>query len=84
MKKPEKKAVGVPAQLQGIKRIWNHRRATGLVEQETWSVFLLFWPHLTACGFLAPQPGIEPGPQQLKCSILTTGPPWSSLGLYFK
>ena len=36
--------MGIPAQLQGIKRIWNHRRrSTWLVEQEAWSIFLFFF-----------------------------------------
>ena len=33
-------------------------------------VFILFWPHCTACGILAPQPGIEPTPLALEMQSL--------------
>ena len=41
-------------------------------------VCFLFWPHCTACGILVPRPGIEPGPQEWKHRVLTTGPPGNS------
>ena len=47
------------------------------------SLFFLFlfliWPHLMAYRILVPQPGIESGPRQWKCRVLTTGPPGNSL-----
>ena len=42
-------------------------------------VFLcLFWRPPEACEISVPQPGTEPGPQQWKPQILTTGPPGNS------
>ena len=38
----------------------------------------LFWPGHMACKILVPRPGIEPGSQQWKCWVLTTGLPWNS------
>ena len=47
------------------------------------SLFFLFlfliWPHLMAYRILVHQPGIESGPRQWKCRVLTTGPPGNSL-----
>ena len=43
--------------------------------------YFLIWLHRTACGFLVPQPGIEPAPHPTtpaphwKCKVLTAGPP---------
>ena len=39
-----------------------------------------------ACRILVPWPGIEPGPWQWKCRVLTTGPPGNflELSLWFK
>ena len=46
-------------------------------------VFFLFfcflWQHWASCGILVPQPGIEPGPRQWKCPVITTGEPGNSL-----
>ena len=61
----------------------------GCRPQESWGLlffvclFLLFWPRHVACGFLVPQPGIEPvaTPLQWKHRVLTTGPPGMSRGL---
>ena len=39
----------------------------------------IFWPRRAACGILAPQPGIEPGPWQWKRGVLTTRLPGNSL-----
>ena len=41
--------------------------------------FFFFWPHCTVCGILVHQPGNEPGPQQWKHWVLTTGLPGNSL-----
>ena len=38
-----------------------------------------FGPHLTACGILAPQPGIEPTLPELEGRVLATGPLGKSL-----
>ena len=49
------------------------------VEPYHWpEIPLFFWPHHAACSILVPQPGIEPGPQQWKRRVLTTGPPGNS------
>ena len=42
--------------------------------------FYLFLLCHVACGILVPQPGIEPGPQQWKHNVLTTGSPGDSQG----
>ena len=40
----------------------------------------MFWFFgLEACGILAPGPGMEPTPPELKGRVLTTGPPGKSL-----
>ena len=53
-----------------------------------WAAFYLFlifsfWPGLSACRILVPQPGIKPRPQQwkLRLGVLTTGPPGKSPGI---
>ena len=43
-------------------------------------LFVCFWLCCVACGILVPWPGIEPGPQQWKHRVLTTGPPGNSQG----
>ena len=44
-----------------------------------------FFGHATGLvGILVPRPGIEPGPQQWKCWLLTTGPPGNSLLLFLR
>ena len=47
------------------------------------SIFI-FWPRCTARRILVPRPGTEPGPQQWKHRVLTTGPPGNCLKLIFK
>ena len=42
-------------------------------------IFSFFWLCHLACRILVPWPGTEPGPQQWKCRVLTTGPPGNSL-----
>ena len=49
----------------------------GLQLHRTYSHFS-FWPCHIACEILVPQPRIEPGPQQWKHQVLTTGPPGNS------
>ena len=44
----------------------------------------LCWPRCTACRILVPPPETEPGPQQWKYRVLTTGLPGNSLGRSFK
>ena len=44
--------------------------------------FLFFWPHHTACRILVPWSGIEPGPQQWKHWVPTSGPPGNSLNFF--
>ena len=41
-------------------------------------LFFFFLLHCSAWVIFAPQPGIEPHPQQRKCRVLTTGPPGNS------
>ena len=43
------------------------------------SILFFFWPCCMVCGILVPQPATEPGPQQWKCWVLTTGLPGNSL-----
>ena len=42
-------------------------------------VFFFLLPCCMACGILVPQPGMEPGPSELRVQSLTTGPPGNSL-----
>ena len=42
-------------------------------------LFICFWPSCMACEILVPWPGIEPGPRQWECGVLTTGQPEKSL-----
>ena len=50
-----------------------------------WFFFFFLLRHM-ACGIwdLSSQPGIEPGPQQWKCRVLTTGPPGNSRTEFFE
>ena len=41
-------------------------------------IYFFFWPCHVVFGILVPRPGIEPGPQQWKYGVLTTGPPGNS------
>ena len=50
----------------------------GLNEKQAFLFFFFFWPCHVVCGILVPWPGIEPGPQQWKHWVLTTGPPGNS------
>ena len=43
-------------------------------------IYYFFWPHHAAFGILVPRQGMEPGPQQWKHQVLTTGPPGNSPG----
>ena len=43
------------------------------------TIVFFFWPCGMADGILVPPPGIETGPWQWKCWVLTTGPPGNSL-----
>ena len=45
-------------------------------------LFFFFWLHRAACRILVPRPGIEPGPPQRKCRVLTTGLPGNSLNCF--
>ena len=44
----------------------------------------VFWPHRKACVIFVPRPGDEPGPQQWKHWIRTTGLPGNSLKKLFE
>lgn len=44
----------------------------------SFSLSFLFWPYLTACGHLVPQPGTELGPQQWEYRVLASGLPGNS------
>ena len=43
--------------------------------------YFIFWLHHVAYRIVVPQPGIQPGPQQWKCWVLTTGPLGNSLAI---
>ena len=47
-------------------------------------LFCLFWLRRTACRILVPWPGLNPGLQQWKCWILTSGQPGNSPSRCFK
>ena len=56
-----------------------HREPVTGGKHLTHILFLFVFGTVPACGILVPQPGIEPGPQQWKCWVLTTGLPGNSL-----
>ena len=59
---------------QSWKDLW------GSIIQSWFSLYLfIFWPGYVACRILAPQPGMEPGPLQWNCRVLTPGLPGNSL-----
>ena len=70
----------LPGHLNGYKLEVPVTSSLGLIHFLEWLteltfLFFHFWPRLEACGFLVPQPGIEPGPWQRKLQVLTTGLP---------
>ena len=52
---------------------------TSLTSYDLFVCLFVFWPDCVAFRILVLQPGIEPGPWQWKCWVLTTGPPGNSL-----
>ena len=71
--------------LQGWLNPWNGKtKSTGWLRGTEQIIIIIFWWHCKACGILVANWGLNPGPQQWDCAVLTSRPPGKSLSNFWR